>query len=79
MPEPLDSADADALRDLVRSRGYELVANRVADELQRERAQLEGPLDVEKTANVRGAIRALRMVLQVPQILIGEVKASDKE
>lgn len=78
-PEPLDSGDIDAISEMERSRGYELVADRIRQELERKRSELEKPLDLEGTATRRGAISALRTVLSIPGILRAEIAGALKD
>ncbi len=82
MPEPthmlasesLDSADLDSLQELEQSPGYALFAKRINEQIQRQCAALELPQSEQMTANLRGNIWALRLVLEIPSILKGEVK-----
>jgi hypothetical protein len=75
----LDSSDLDALEELKLSRGYALVRTRVEEELAGKCRELEGDLAAEQTAALRGYIRALRTVLEVPGILEQEITAALKE
>jgi len=72
--EPLDSGDVDALLELERSRGYQLVCDRILQQLDCHRGRLEAELLPAPTQYERGYIAALRMVLTVPKILKGEIK-----
>lgn len=78
-PEPLDSSDLDALEDLKRSRGYELVWERILGELAARCRELETDLSQERTAALRGYIRALRVVLALPEILHEEIAKTLKD
>jgi hypothetical protein len=71
--EPLDSSDLDALEDLKRSRGYDLVRERILGELKARAQELETDVSEARTAALRGYIRALRVVLALPEILIDEI------
>lgn len=71
--EEPDSAELDALRELAFSAGYGLVVERINEEIERQRGQLEEDLDIWQTARVRGYIAALRMVLTLPEILKSEI------
>jgi hypothetical protein len=77
--EPFDSSDLDAIEDLKRSRGYELVCSKLDEEIGRYQRSLETDLEPAQTAGCRGYIRALRMVLTLPQILHEEIAAELKE
>lgn len=79
MPEPLDSSDLDALEDLKRSRGYELLRERIDSELEARRRAIETDLQPEQTWAMRGYIRALRVVLSLPEILQHEISKAIEE
>ena len=68
-----DLGDVDALREMERARGWLLLKARVESEIERQRSALESPLDAQLTAEVRGQIKALRMVLELPEILRAEI------
>ena len=72
--ETPDSAELDAIIDLEAHPGYLLVVDRIADEINRSRNALESPKDLEETAQLRGYIKALRMVTGIPQILKEELR-----
>lgn len=72
-PEPPDSAEIDALKELQRSPGYELVMERIEEEMERRRDQLEDLCTQQLTDYTRGYLKALRTVLGIPQILIDEI------
>lgn len=75
MSEDFDSADLDALKELRRAPGYALVAARIRHEIERKRDELEHQQISERDSSfTRGYIRALRTVLDYPQILMDEVK-----
>jgi hypothetical protein len=61
----------DALEELARSRGWELVVERIKLQIERERAELEG---VVAPAKLQGAIAARRNVLTIPGILREEIR-----
>lgn len=72
--EAPDSAEIDALKELERSPGYQLVVNRIAEMILRRCFELEGELDEPKTNRIRGEIKALRDVLTIPEVLKGEIQ-----
>lgn len=72
LPEPIDSADLDAILEMERSPGWGLVRDRISYELERRRGELEHP--ERPPDGLRGEIKALRTVLQIPDILKGEIK-----
>jgi hypothetical protein len=65
--EPVNSEKRDAILELERSKGWGLVQERIAEELERQRKALEDP-DCE-IRPAQGSIKALRMVLSIPGIL----------
>ncbi len=76
--EPLDSADFDALVELEKlSAGWALVKLRIQTEITRRLTELENDGDATATAAIRGGIRALRLVLRIPEILKSECKTND--
>lgn len=77
-PRDPDSSDLDALRELVRSRGFELFIARVREELERYRVECEHPSDSWVTHVAQGAVRALRTVFDIPSILILEITSEVK-
>jgi hypothetical protein len=77
--ESYDSGDLDAMQDLEISRGWELVRDRIAGELERKQVALEGDGDFQEVCELRGYIRALRMVLQIPEIRKDEIKQQLRE
>lgn len=77
--EAPDSTELDALSDLLRSPGYALFQRRIEKELERRSRELEQPFDQVNTADCRGYIRALRVVLRIPEILQTEISDSLKQ
>jgi hypothetical protein len=77
MGEPIDgpdSAELDAVKELLASPGWGLVAERIRTEIERRRNALEGDLEVVATVKARGGLAALRMVLELPGILRQELE-----
>jgi hypothetical protein len=72
--DPVKGELLDAVKELERSPGWRLVAERITHELERSRTALEQPTGPEMTATLRGGIGALRMVLNIPGILKDEFK-----
>jgi hypothetical protein len=68
------SAELDAIKELRRSAGWELVKERLQEELERRRTALESPQDMQTTDTTRGYIAALRLAVMVPEILEMEFK-----
>jgi len=79
MRAPYTTADLDAVVELQRSPGYALVVERINQELERRRHELEQPIGIEGTSLARGQVQALRTVLSIPQILQQEMKKATKE
>lgn len=72
--EALDMVDAEHVIELLGHPGWQLFSERIAKELVRQRAQLEEPRGEVETASLRGFIRGLKLLLEVPQNLIHEGK-----
>ena len=69
-----DTGDLDALEELKRDRGYQLVRDRIELAIERARCELESKnLDYPKTCDLRGYIHGLRLVLDIPLILRSEI------
>lgn len=67
-----DALDLDAVQVLVRSHGYALLKARYEQMLERRRLELEH----RDAPEARGAVRELRAVLDVPAVLITEIRAT---
>lgn len=77
MTEPqYDSAELDALREMERSPGYQLVLARIHEEIARRRDNLEADLNERQTACERGQILGLRTALSIPEILKQEIESA---
>lgn len=70
--ERYDSGDLDAIRELKHSPGFALYSKRVNEELERRRLELE---TAEKHEYVRGLVRSLRIVIDIPAFLEDEIKS----
>lgn len=77
--EPLDTADADALDELLESAGWKLVQARLELQLKRDRDQIENTHPQDVTENIRGRIRSLKLSLNLPVLLRDEIKAGLKK
>lgn len=73
-----DSSEIDALESLVISEGYQLIFDRVMQEIERKRDRLEysaanmiGPGGIEHS---QGFLAACRMFMELPQTLADEIK-----
>ncbi len=74
--QKLDSRDVEGLKSLLESRGYALVKARIIHMVGVEQRLLEQYIDVLDTAKARSALQTLRAVLEIPDILLREAKAS---
>lgn len=70
--ESLDSTDAEHIEQLVRSRGWALIEERMLLVIEDKRTELEQDMDTGKTDRVRGFIRGVRRCLEIPRELISE-------
>jgi hypothetical protein len=70
--EKLDRVDADLIEQVVQSRGWQLIRQRVEHEIERERTALEQPGPETETAWRRGKLAGLRDALQIPKLLMAE-------
>lgn len=77
--DKLDPVDADHIRRVTESRGWQLIRQRVERTLELKVAELQQPLDPVKTAEVRGMIQGLRLALDVPRILRAEGKEVNED
>lgn len=75
MTEPFDTADVDALQELIYSRGWKLLEMRLRTELERKREDLEMDSDLQKTSLARGRVDSLRLALRLPIQLRDEIAA----
>lgn len=72
--EKLDGIDAEQISQVVDSRGWQLIRQRIEKTRDEKMRELLQPLDPVQTANLRGSIAGLELALTVPKILMGEVK-----
>lgn len=70
----LDSEDAESLREVIDSRGWKLILERLEVEKTKLLARLMTDLDPIGSAKVRGQIAAIDTAVQVPDILIAEAR-----
>ena len=68
----LDRLDAEAVREMMRSRGWKLFLQRMTKLKVAKQAELEQHLDAEQTATLRGYLDAIRAVASIPDILFRE-------
>jgi len=74
-----DASDLDAIQTLIHSAGYRILRQRELDTIERLRNDLERPVPVQATAELRGRISGLRLALDLPNILQAEIEADLKE
>jgi hypothetical protein len=74
MPRSADSIDLEHLRQVVESRGWQMIRERYSKMLDGKVRELCADLDVVQTAKVRGHIEAMRTCLDVPKILTAEIR-----
>jgi hypothetical protein len=71
--ERLDQIDREQFEAMLASAPFELLAARIAAELERARADCESQLDVIAVHRAQGAVKALRTALDLPKILLKEM------
>lgn len=74
MARSADSIDLEHLRQVIESRGWQMIRERYMKILDGKVREVCGDLDSTATAKARGAIEALRTCLDVPKILADELK-----
>lgn len=75
----LDSVDIEYLLDMVASRAWSQVRARIAKMRDADLAELVTQQTEIKTAELRGRIAALNMVLEIPAILVQEGKRTNEK
>ena len=68
-----DALDRERFRDMLASPPFRIFIDRIRGQLERSRAQLEEPAPVEALRETQGTVRALRMVLQLPEVIAAEL------
>jgi hypothetical protein len=81
MSEESDGHEIDALDELTRSEGYELLVERIAEVLLQQRSELESRA-MAKTPDdanyIRGMIAGLKLSLDLPQMMTVEIQSDIK-
>ena len=72
--DKLDGIDAEHISQVIDSRGWQLIRQRIEKTRDMKMRELLNPLDAVQTADLRGMVRGLELALSMPQILMGEVK-----
>ena len=68
----LDRVDAEAMREMMETRGWKLFLQRMTVLKQSKHEELEQHQDEVKTATIRGYLDAIRAVASIPDILFRE-------
>ena len=71
----LDQVDGELIKEMVQSRGWQLVKRGIQTALTQKVRDLVRPHTEVETANLRGEIAAIEMVLLLPQSLIQKSKS----
>jgi hypothetical protein len=79
MAQRKDSVDAEHLDQVLHTRGYQVLAERLRQQRDLQLRALVKPAGETETAYKRGMIAGLELALEVPQILKREAKASGGE
>ena len=75
MKEAYDSGHLEALEECIRSEGYKLIAKRIQATAQAKFRDLVRPVPPQESDILRGAIAGLELALEVPDILVREIKS----
>lgn len=70
----LDAIDEERFADMVASESFALLKDRIAGELDRARTDCETQFGLTLT-RAQGRVNALRTVLEIPAIMLREIKA----
>ncbi len=73
-----DSIDAEHIRQTLETRGWQLIEARIKETLEATRGQLELAELPPAQYRAQGAVRALRLVLNVPEILLREIAQQEE-
>lgn len=71
-PVKLDGVDAEHLREVLDSPGWQLIKQRLMKTLEGKMRDLVRPQNEVETATLRGAIQSLELAIKVPEILVQE-------
>jgi hypothetical protein len=75
----VDLVDAELVEEMLGSRGWQLVQQRIAETVATQMRALVQPQTEIETATLRGFIAGLQLAASVPKILQGEAKNDAKE
>jgi hypothetical protein len=73
-----DHLDAERFRDMVLSPPFQILRRRIEAELERQRTECERQEDESPLRQAQGAVAALRTVLALPTIILGEIERAKK-
>lgn len=84
MPNPrkrdrVDLVDAELIEETLRSRGWQLIEQRIAETVAAQMRALIQPQTEIETATLRGLISGLQLAVSVPKILKNEAKESARK
>jgi hypothetical protein len=74
-----DSIDLEELKDCVSRRGYQLIAEKAAQDLERVRKDLETCDDMHQIRFLQGRAAALRTMLNYPAIIVDEIRDKQRK
>lgn len=76
--EKLDAVDAEKVRQVMASYGWQLIRTRLHQTVAAKVEELKRPLDPTETAACRGMIEGLELALKIPEILEREGEENAK-
>ncbi len=76
--ELLDRIDVEQLRDTLATPGWKIFVQRVRETLEQAASQAMNAPTWEEHRELRGAVKALRTVLDIPAIITSEVKRREE-
>ena len=77
--EKLDRVDVDHVDQTVRSRGWQLIRQRIERTLEQKRVELEHDAGEVATAKLRGFIEGMKLALEIPKMLMQDGKEGGKQ
>ena len=73
-----DQLDAEAFRDMMRSRAFGLLQHRINSTLEQAKNDCEREDDDLKLRRAQGQVAAYHVVLSLPEIMLGEMRRGIK-
>jgi hypothetical protein len=74
----LDQIDTELFEQMLASGSYQLLRARIAGELERARTDCENQPEPREVYKAQGAVRALRVALELPARILQEMKAGTR-